>query len=253
MQKISITIITLNEEQNVRTCLESVRWADEILVSDSGSGDKTVEICKEYGAKVFNDEWLGFGKQKNLIAGRARNNWILNIDADERITSDLRKEIEDVFNNGGCDGYNIPRKNFFGDKWIKHCGWYPDYNLRLYKKDKAQFNERNVHEAVQVDGKIGCLKNPLEHHTYKDVSDYLKRMDRYSTLAAEEMSKNGKSAGLSDLIFRPCFTFFKMFFLQKGFLEGYNGIILSGLYAAYTFSKYAKLWEMSKKDVRSEK
>ncbi|HLD18382.1 MAG TPA: glycosyltransferase family 2 protein, partial [Candidatus Nanoarchaeia archaeon] len=154
MQKISVTIITLNEEANIRACLESVKWADEILVSDSGSSDRTVEICKEYGAKVFNDVWLGFGKQKNLIAGRARNNWILNIDADERVTPELKKEIEEVLNNGDCEGYNIPRKNFFSNKWIRHCGWYPDYNLRLYRRDKGRFNERNVHEAVQIDGKI---------------------------------------------------------------------------------------------------
>jgi glycosyltransferase involved in cell wall biosynthesis len=247
MQKLSVTIITLNEEANIRACLESVKGADEVLVSDSGSSDKTVQICKEYGAKVFIDEWHGFGKQKNLIAARARNNWILNIDADERITPDLKKEIELVLNNGDCEGYNIPRKNFFGNTWIRHCGWYPDYNLRLYKKSKGQFNERDVHEAVQIEGKTGYLKSPLEHYTYKDISDYLKRMDRYSTLAAEEMFKNGGKTSLLNLVLRPCFTFFKMFVLQKGFLEGYNGIVLSGLYSSYTFSKYAKLWEMSKK------
>ncbi|MBI5328277.1 MAG: glycosyltransferase family 2 protein [Deltaproteobacteria bacterium] len=253
MQKLSVTIITLNEEANIHACLESVKWADEILVSDSGSSDKTVQICKEYGAKVFNDVWFGFGKQKNLIVSRARNNWILNIDADERVTPALRKEMESVLNNGGCDGYNIPRKNFFGGRWIKYCGWYPDYNLRFYKKDKGQFNERDVHEAVQIEGKAGYLKTPLEHYTYKDISDYLKRMDRYSVLAAEEMFKNGKNAGLLDLTLRPCWTFLKMLFLQKGFLEGYMGVILSGLYSSYTFAKYAKLMEMSKKEVRSEK
>ena len=247
MQKVSVTIITLNEETNIRACLESVKWADEILVSDSGSSDRTVEICKEYGAKVFNDVWLGFGKQKNLIASRARNNWILNIDADERVTPELKKEIEEVLNNGDCEGYNIPRKNFFGNKWIRHCGWYPDYNLRLYKKDKGRFNERAVHEAVQIEGRAGCLKASLEHYTYKDISDYLKRMDRYSTLAAEEMFKQGRSAGYFNIVFRPLATFLKMFFLQKGFMEGYIGLILSGLYAAYTFSKYAKLMEMSKR------
>jgi len=247
MQKISVTLITLNEGSNIRACLESVKWADEILVSDSGSNDKTVEICKKYGAKVFFDTWLGFGKQKNLIAGRANNNWILNIDADERVTSDLRVEIEMILNKGEYEGYYIPRKNFFGEKWIRHCGWYPDYNLRLYRKDKGQFNERDVHEAVRIEGSMGYLKAPLEHYTYKDIGDYLRRMDRYSTLAAEEMFKNGKNTGLLDLTFRPCFTFLKMFFLQKGFLEGYMGVILSGLYSAYTFSKYAKLREMSGK------
>lgn len=247
MQKLSVTIITLNEEANIRACFESVKWADEILVSDSGSSDRTVEICKEYGAKVFSDGWYGFGRQKNLIAGRVVNNWILNIDADERVTPELKKEIEEVLNNGDCDGYNISRKNFFGNKWIRHCGWYPDYNLRLYRKDKGRFNERNVHEAVQIAGKISFLNAPLEHYTYRDISDYLKRMDRYSTLAAEEMFKKGRRAGYFDILLRPAATFLKMFFLQKGFLEGYIGLILSGLYAAYTFSKYAKLMEMSKR------
>lgn len=248
MQKVSVTIITMNEEANIQACLESVSWVDEVLVSDSGSIDRTIEICKGYNAKVFLDKWFGFGKQKNLIASRAKNNWVLNIDADERITPDLRKEIETVLNQDDCDGYNIPRKNFFGNRWVRYCGWYPDYNLRLYKKDKGSFNERDVHEAVKIDGKVGYLNVPLVHYTYRDISDYLKRMDRYSTLAAEEMLKNGRKVSYLSILSRPIATFLKMFFLQKGFLEGYRGLILSGLYASYTFSKYAKLWEMSKKN-----
>ena len=247
MQKVSVTIITMNEEANIQACLESVSWADEILVSDSGSSDRTIEICREYNAKIFNDKWLGFGKQKNLIASRAKNNLVLNIDADERVTPDLRKEIETVLNQDDCDGYNIPRKNFFGNRWVRYCGWYPDYNLRLYRKDKGSFNERDVHEAVKIDGKVGYLNAPLVHYTYRDISDYLKRMDRYSTLAAEEMLKNGRKVSYLSILSRPIATFLKMFFLQKGFLEGYRGLILSGLYASYTFSKYAKLWEMSER------
>ena len=247
MQKLSVTIITLNEEANIRGCLESIKWADEILVTDSGSKDDTINICKEYGVRFFIDEWHGFGKQKNLIARRAINNWILNIDADERITPELRKEIEVVLDNGNYDGYYIPRKNFFGERWIRHCGWYPDYNLRLYRKDKGCFNERSVHEAVKVNGKTWHLKTPLEHYTYRDISDYLKRMDRYSTLSAEEMFKEGRKTGYFNIFFRTVFTFLKMFFLKKGFLEGYRGFILSGLYSSYTFSKYAKLWEISER------
>ena len=221
MEKISVTIITLNEEANIRSCLESVKWVDEILVSDSGSSDKTVQICREYVAKVFVDKWQGFGKQKNLIAGRAKNNWILNIDADERVTAELREEIEETLKINDCAGYKIPRKNFFGNRWIRYCGWYPDHNLRLYRKNAGGFNERAVHEAVQINGKVDYLKNPLEHYTYKDTSDYLKRMDRYSTLSAEEMFKKGKKARVYDMVLRPCFTFLKMFFLKKGYMEGY--------------------------------
>jgi len=244
MEKISVTIITLNEEENIRDCLESVRWADEILVSDSGSTDKTADICREYGARVFSDSWLGFGRQKNLVAGRAKNNWVLNIDADERATPELKKELAAAASSGSADGYYIARKNYFGDRWIRHCGWYPDYNLRLYRKDKGAFSERSVHEAVEVKGKKARLKNHFVHHTYKDVADYLERMQRYSTLAAKEMFDNGKKAALTDILLRPPFTFFKMFVIKGGFLDGAPGAMLSFLYAAYTLSKYAKLWEM---------
>lgn len=244
MEKISVTIIALNEQANIGDCLESVRWADEIIVSDTGSTDATADICRQYGAKVYVDKWLGFGAQKNLCAARARNNWVLNIDADERVTPELKEEIDRAAASGGGCGYYIARKNYFGARWIRHCGWYPDYNLRLYRKDAGRFSERQVHEAVSVNGPTGRLKSPMVHRTYKDVSDYLLRMQRYSTLAALEMVKEGRSAGILDLALRPPFTFFKMYVLKGGFLDGYPGIILSALYSCYTLSKYAKLWEL---------
>ncbi len=244
MENISVTIIALNEEDNIRECLESVKWADEIIVSDSGSSDRTAGICREAGAKVYFDAWSGFGKQKNLCAGRARNNFILNIDADERITPELKEEILKAAESGDKAGYYIPRMNFFGERWIRHCGWYPDYNLRLYRKDMGGFSERRVHESVIVNGPKGYLKNPMVHRTYRDISDYLKRMERYSTLAARQMLDEGKSAGLIDMSLRPPFTFFKMFVLKRGFLEGTTGFVLSAFYAFYTFAKYAKLREL---------
>ncbi|MFQ5587049.1 MAG: glycosyltransferase family 2 protein, partial [Thermodesulfobacteriota bacterium] len=219
MEKLSVTIITLNEEENIRDCLESVRWAEEVVVSDSGSSDGTVSICGEYDARVFSDEWLGFGKQKNLCIDRASHDWILNIDADERVTPGLRGEIERVVRapsrggKGRIDGYYIPRKNFFLGRWIRHGGWFPDYNLRLFRKGKGRFKEREVHEAVVVKGGVGYLKQPLEHYTYRSISGYLKRMDRYSTLAAREMLKRGRRAGFADLVFRPELTFMKMYLL----------------------------------------
>lgn len=246
MENITVTIIALNEEENIRECLESVKWADEIIVSDSGSGDRTAEICREFGAKVYFDAWSGFGKQKNLCAGRTRNNFILNIDADERITRELKDEILKAVGSGDKAGYYIPRMNFFGERWIRHCGWYPDYNLRLYRKDMGGFSERRVHESVIVDGPKGYLKNPMVHRTYRDISDYLKRMERYSTLAARQMLEDGKGAGLIDMSLRPPFTFFKMFVLKRGFLEGATGFVLSALYAFYTFVKYAKLRELTR-------
>jgi len=242
--KVSVTIIALNEEANIRQCLESVRWADEIIVSDSGSADKTVSICREYGARVYEDAWLGYGKQKNLCAGRAENAWILNVDADERITPELKDEMQRAVEDGAKAGWFVARKNYFGARWIKHCGWYPDYNLRLYRKDKGSFNEPGVHEAVTVDGPTGRLKNPLVHRTYRDITDYFARMQRYSTLAAEELKSKGKRAGVAGILLRPCFTFLKMYVLKLGFLDGATGLTLSMLYACYTFAKYAKLREM---------
>lgn len=251
--KLSVTIITLNEEENIRPCLESVKWADEIVVCDSGSSDKTLEVCREYTNRIYMDEWRGFGAHKNLCLDRAFYPWVLSLDADERVSIALRAEIEGILEGKGkFEGYFIPRRNYFLGKWVKHCGWYPDYTLRLFKKDKGRFKERSVHEAVDVNGPIGYLEEPLEHYTYQSISDFLKRLDRYSTLAAEEMARSGKRCRLSRLLLHPPFTFLKMFFLQKGFLEGHRGLLISILYSFYTFSKYAKLWELERQKRKSK-
>jgi len=252
MTKITATIITLNEEANIGECLESLAWVDEIIVSDSNSSDGTAEICRAYGARVYSDKWLGFGAQKNLCQSRARNDWIFNIDADERASEGLGKEIQEALQDGGAIGYYVPRKNYFGDKWIRHCGWSPDLNLRLYRKDAGRFSERAVHEAVVVTGPTARLTSPLIHRTYKDVRDYLQRMERYSTLAAEEMIKEGRTPRAGDIMLRPAFTFIKMFFLRGGFLEGMTGLTLSGLYARYTYAKYTKLRQKIKEQGQGE-
>lgn len=249
LPKISVTIITHNEEENIEDCLKSVRWADEIVVVDSYSTDKTVEICKKYKVKTVKNKWLGYSNQKNLAIDKARNEWILSIDADERITKELLDEIRKEFEKDiPIDGFYIARKNFFLGRWIKHCGWYPDYNLRLFKRSKGRFIEREVHEKAEVKGETKFLKHPLEHYTYKTLSDFISRLDRYSTLSAIELHKKGRTAGWPHLTVRPVTMFLRMYFLKKGFLEGFYGILLSGLYSFYTFSKYAKLWEIEKKE-----
>ncbi len=244
--QLSVVIITFNEEDNIRACLESVKWADEIVVVDSNSIDKTIEICREYTDKVYVEEWRGYGRQKNLAIERASHPWILNIDADERVTTELKIEMAGVLgkDRGEIDGYYMPRKNFFLGRWIRYCGWYPDYNLRLFRNGKGFFNEREVHESLKIEGKTAYLMHPIEHYTYRSISEYLQRMDRYSGLAAQEMFRAGRRAGFLDLLIRPELTFLKMYLLKMGFLEGYRGLILSCLYTAYTFSKYARLWEM---------
>lgn len=244
--KISATIITLNEEKNIGDCLASLDFVDEIVVVDSGSSDRTGEICRSNPKVRFHHrEWEGFGRQKNIAAGLAENDWILNIDADERVSPQLRAAILDApFERFA--GFRMARENYFGRRWIRHCGWYPDHNLRLYDRRRGSFGERAVHEAVSCDGPVGTLAGNLVHYTYSGVADYLRRMDRYSTLAAEEVAKSGRMPGAASVFFRPLFTFFKMFVLKKGFLEGYTGLMLSVLYAIYTFAKYAKAREMSR-------
>ena len=243
---LSIAIITHNEEENIRYALESIKWADEIVVVDSFSADRTQEICREYTDKVHSLEWVGYSEQKRKAISLTTHPWVLVLDADERVTDSLRDEIIALMrNNPSMDGYYIPRKNYFIKKWIRHGGWWPDYTLRLFRREKAAIETREVHEAVKVNGKTGKLKNPIEHYTYKDIGDYLNRMQNYSTLAAKELFKRGQSASIFDIIFRPVFTFFRMFVLRMGVLDGFYGIILAYLYSVYTYKKYSKLRKMN--------
>ncbi len=242
--KLTATIITLNEEANIRDCLESLAFVDEIVVLDSGSDDRTREICTEFPKVRFLErDWQGFGRQKNLAAEEASNDWILNIDADERVSDQLRDSLLAADLDAHA-GFKMARENYFGQKWVKHCGWYPDLNLRLYDRRRCRFNEREVHEAVQCPGQPGLLEGNLVHYTYRDIGDYLRRMDRYSSLAAGEIVSGHRSASMVDLLFRPPLTFIKMYLLRGGMFDGYTGFLLSVLYANYTFVKYAKAREL---------
>ena len=249
MEKISVTIITKDEEGNIRDCLESVRWADEVVVVDNGSTDRTLEICREYGARIFREDWKGYAGQKNSALDKAVNEWVLSLDADERVSPELRREMEEnLAAFPDLDGYRIPRKNFFLGRWIRHCGWYPDLNLRLFRRSRGRFGERAVHERVEIGGKTRTLTQPLVHETYRTLAEFFQRMDRYSALAAREMNREGKKFRLVDVLFRPPFTFLQMYLLRAGFLEGYPGFALSVLYSFYTFAKYAKLGEIEKRE-----
>jgi len=243
---LSVAIITLNEERNLPACLESVRWAEELVVCDSGSRDRTLEIGRAHGARVFQDPWRGFAGHKNLAVERCGNPWVLIVDADERVTPELRAEIERVLADpAAADGYWVPRRNYFLGRWIRGGGWYPDATIRLFRKGRGRFEKRAVHEAVAVEGAVGRLEASLEHYTYDSIASYLVRMDRYSTLAAQELQRSGRRARLADLIVRPAWTGFRMLCFQGGWRDGWRGLILAGLYASYVFSKYAKLWELA--------
>lgn len=244
-KRLSVVIITHNEEDNIRECLESVKWADEIIVVDSNSSDRTEEICRDYGVNFIQEPWKGFALQKNSAVGKATQEWILSLDADERVTLELKNEIMAVLSSAHPkDGYYIARKNYFLGRWIRRCGWYPDYTLRLFQKGKGLFGAREVHEAVELKGVSGNLQHPMEHYTYKSLSDFMVRLDRYSTLAAQELLKENRKYGMLHIIFRPLYTFINMYLMRLGFLEGYYGFIISGLYAFYTFLKYIKLREL---------
>jgi glycosyltransferase involved in cell wall biosynthesis len=244
---LSVTLIVLNEEARIRACLESVRWADEIVVCDSGSADRTREIVREYTDRLYVDAWRGFAAHKNLALERARQPWVLSLDADERVPAPLREEILAVLERDGPrDAYYVPRRNHFLGRPIRRCGWWPDLTLRLFRRGRGRFAPRSVHEAVVVEGRVGYLGAPLEHFTYDSVGAFLQRMDRYSTLAAQELRAAGRRARLPDVVARPAWTFLRMVCLQGGWREGWRGVVLSGLYASYTFSKYAKLWELER-------
>jgi len=250
MNKISVAIITKNEEANIRGCLESVRWADDIVVVDSGSTDRTLAICREFPARIFAEEWKGFARQKNSAIAKTQHEWVLSLDADERVTENLKEEILHTLEaDSSPDGFFIARKNFFLGKWIKYCGWYPDRNLRLFRKGRGLFEEREVHERILVQGPVGYLREPLEHHTYRTLSDFILRLDRYSSLAAREMMREGRRFRRRDWFFRPPLTFLQMYLLRAGFLEGYWGFLLCTLYAFYTLIKYSKLKELQNLEI----
>jgi len=244
---VSVVIVTKNEEKNIGDALESARDFSEIVVIDSFSSDRTLDICKKYTGNVYQEQWEGYARQKQKGIDRASLSWVLILDADERITRELKSEIASTLKDKNCSGFYIPRKNFFLDRWIRHGGWWPDYTLRLFRRDKAYIEEREVHEKVIVQGSTGYLRNPMEHYTSRTLSDFLKKQEDYSTLAAKEMHRQGFRAGTLSFTVRPFFTFLKMFFFKMGFLDGKRGLILAFLYSYYTFLKYVKTWEKGRK------
>jgi glycosyltransferase involved in cell wall biosynthesis len=249
--KLSVAIITYNEETNIRRTLESVTWADEIVVVDSGSTDRTVAICREYTDRVFRQDWLGFAKQKNFAIDKTSGDWVLSLDADEPIEPALADEIRTIISSPHAyDGYRIPRKTFFLGKLIRHGGWYPDYNLRLFRRGKGSFGERAVHEAVRVQGSVGKTHHAIEHHAYPDLASYLSSINKYSSLAVDVMGEKGISrfkTSWMHILLRPVLTFVLKYFFRLGFLDGKHGLVLNLFHSYYVFAKYAKAWERSEK------
>jgi glycosyltransferase involved in cell wall biosynthesis len=244
--KITATIITQDEERNIARAIESLRCCDEILVVDSGSLDRTVELANNLGARVIESPWRGYSAQKNWASEQAQHDWILSLDADEALSEALEGEIWRVKKNGPrFDAYTMPRLAQYLGRWILHSGWYPDRKIRLYNRHKAKWVGEFVHETVEVNGRIGHLESNLLHFTCDSLSGHLKSMDRYTTLAAEELVARRKKIRLSHLIFDPAWTFCRSYLFQLGFLDGVEGLTIAYMAGLYTFLKYAKARNMS--------
>ncbi len=242
---LSVILITKNEEKNVEKCLSSVQWADEIVVVDAGSTDSTVKRARKFTKNVFVRPWAGYGAAKNFALQQSKSEWVFWIDADERVTDSLQREIKAAIGKGADTlvGYSVPRKANFLGRWILHCGWYPGRVVRLFKRGNARFTESRVHERLVVDGKVGELASDLLHFTDPTLNGYFDKFNKYTTLASEELAENRQTFGLGQITIRPLWMFFRMYVLKRGFLDGIQGFILCVLSACYVFTKYAKLWE----------
>jgi glycosyltransferase involved in cell wall biosynthesis len=240
---ISVILIVFNEEDNLTACLESVRWADEIIVVDGFSTDKTAELANRFGAKVFQKTFSGYGEQKQYALTRASCDWVLSIDADERVTPGLCDEIREILSaSPSADGFMIPFQNIFFGKWLKRAGLYPDLHVRLFRRSSGSFTSSAIHEGIEIKGEIGHLQNPATHYSYPNIASYIRKMNRYSTLLAS----NGKSFRLRHMMFSPVSKFLRLYIGRRGFLDGMAGLVYCLLAAFYNFVKDAKVWEKNR-------
>jgi glycosyltransferase involved in cell wall biosynthesis len=244
--KITATIITLNEERKIVRAIESLRCCDEILILDSGSTDRTVELAANLGARAIEAGWRGYAGQKNWAAEQATHDWILSLDADEALSETLEAEIWNLKKTGPqYDAYTMPRQAQYLGRWILHSGWYPDRKVRLYDRLKARWVGDFVHESVQPKGRVGHLQGNILHFTCDSLSEHLRTLDRYTTLSAEELVSRKVQVSIWRLIFDPPWTFVKAYVFQRGFLDGFEGLIICYMAAFYTFLKYSKARNMS--------
>jgi len=244
---ISAVVITLNEERNIADCLASVAWMDEIVVVDACSTDRTVELARRFTDKIFVRPWPGYGLQKNFGIDQATADWILIVDADERVSPELQADIRKVSAlppNDKISAYRVPRRNYYYGRWVRWGGTYPDYQIRLVRKGDARYNDVQIHENLVVQGSIGTLVGHLDHFTERQIEDHFRKFETYTTLAAQEKLKQIKSVGWSDLLIRPLVITFKTYFVKQGFRDGVRGLILSVFAGMFTLMKYCKAWDL---------
>ena len=247
---LSVVIITLNEEANLARTLQSIAWADEVVIVDSGSTDRTREIAASFHSKFYVEPWRGFAAQKNFALSKATCDWVLSLDADEEVEPTLADEVRaTIAENPSIAGFFIPRKNFFLGRWIRHGGFYPDPKLRLFRRGWGQFEDRLVHEDVRLNGPAAKLKHHLLHHAYPTLDSYIEHMNRYSSLGAQmAVAQRPRSFSFANIVIRPRLTLLYNYILRGGFLDGREGLLLHLYHEEYVSWKYAKAWERSRAD-----
>jgi len=246
---LSVIVITKNEAAHIGRCLESVAWAGEIIVLDSGSSDETVAICRRFTDKVFETDWPGFGIQKQRALDKAQGDWVLSIDADEVVSPELRQEIEQAIASGQMSGFEIPRLSDYCGRAIRHGGWWPDYVLRLFRRESGRFTDAVVHERVIVEGEIGRFKSPILHEAFVDLGEVLHKVNAYSTLGAEMLQRKGVRSSLSKAVLKALWTFIRTYCLKASILDGRQGFMLAVSNAEGAYYKYLKLWELQNRNL----
>ncbi|MPZ75717.1 MAG: glycosyltransferase [Deltaproteobacteria bacterium] len=243
---VSAIVVCFNEEDNIARCLRSLRWCDEIVVVDAFSTDRTVEICREFTDLIIQRKWAGYRDQKAFAHSKASKDWVLLIDSDEEVTPELAREIRQELsvNAGQYCGFLLPRLMFYLDRWWERGGWYPDYDVRLFRRDRAQWGGTDPHEKIIVNGALRRLRHPLHHFSYRDIDDHIQRINRFTSISSGELRKQNQRWRLTDALFRPAFRFFRSYVLKRGFMEGFAGFYVAVTAAVYVFLKYAKLWEL---------
>jgi glycosyltransferase involved in cell wall biosynthesis len=246
--KVSAIVVCYNEQENIERCLKSLLWADEIIVVDSFSTDRTVELCKKYTKRIYQREWPGFIQQKSYAVSLAQYEWVFSLDSDEVVTEKLRDEILTRLSadKDKINGYYVKRHSFYLGRWINHGGWFPDYKLRLFKKKAVICGGEDPHDKYFVTGKSAKLIGEIEHYTYKNISDQLSTIDRFSEISAEGLSRKGSRFVLVKMLFKPPVKFIETYVYKLGFIDGLAGFIIAILSSYYIFVKYAKLWEKRK-------
>lgn len=245
--KITATVITLNEEHNIAKALESLSWADEIVVVDSESTDRTIEIARRFTDRVFVRSWPGYSAQKNFAADEAANDWIFSLDADERVSAELADQIKKLeLGVAAPAAFEMPRLTSYLGRWIRHSGWHPDYKVRLYDRKRGSWQGDYVHEALEMDGRVERIKGNILHYTVRDASEHHLRMDRYTTLAAMQMVSRGKHVSVASLLLSPVVVFLRSYIFKLGFLDGTPGLAIARFAAHYEFLKNLKVWEQQR-------